>query len=345
MLSISLLKSSSLWIGSFGIVDAAEMIGDAARRHRVELRLHGGVGRRRDHGEFLAEAQGVGHADLPIGIESGAADHSAAAAGGYSLLSGIGPRRIAPAGEVCNVQVARIVDGRHDGGARAARRAGAEPRAGLPDGEAKVLVEGLCTMCHQTNMITASMGYTPRRLEGTDRHDARPVGQRGHAGQAHRLSRDAFPAEHPPRADAGVRARADFAEGMGDAAARPALARSGAGGGRLDLVRRAVRQPDGQHQSGDRRDQGIRAAGQRQAAHRRARCQGQHLVHRQHQRLARLSRSEDRQDHGLQDARPQGEGPAHAGLRQERASAGSRCRTATWSGASIRRAATSSSSP
>ena len=24
----------------------------------------------------------------------------------------------------------------------------------LPEGEAKVLVEGLCTMCHQTNMIT-----------------------------------------------------------------------------------------------------------------------------------------------------------------------------------------------
>jgi cytochrome c5 len=30
----------------------------------------------------------------------------------------------------------------------------------LPEGEAKVLVEGLCTMCHQTNMITASLGYT-----------------------------------------------------------------------------------------------------------------------------------------------------------------------------------------
>lgn len=30
----------------------------------------------------------------------------------------------------------------------------------LPEGEAKVLVEGLCTLCHQTNMITASMGYT-----------------------------------------------------------------------------------------------------------------------------------------------------------------------------------------
>ena len=33
-------------------------------------------------------------------------------------------------------------------------------RPALPEGEAKVLVEGLCTLCHQTNMITASMGYT-----------------------------------------------------------------------------------------------------------------------------------------------------------------------------------------
>jgi virginiamycin B lyase len=40
----------------------------------------------------------------------------------------------------------------------------------LPEGEAKVLVEGLCTMCHQTNMITASMGYTRdgwKELTGT----------------------------------------------------------------------------------------------------------------------------------------------------------------------------------
>jgi virginiamycin B lyase len=30
----------------------------------------------------------------------------------------------------------------------------------MPDGEAKVLVESLCTLCHRTNMITASLGYT-----------------------------------------------------------------------------------------------------------------------------------------------------------------------------------------
>ena len=40
----------------------------------------------------------------------------------------------------------------------------------LPEGEAKVLVEGLCTMCHQTNTITASLGYTRdgwKELTGT----------------------------------------------------------------------------------------------------------------------------------------------------------------------------------
>src|SRR6516165_3621638 len=40
-----------------GDVDAAEVIGDAAWPHGFELRLHGGVGRGRDHAEFLAEAR------------------------------------------------------------------------------------------------------------------------------------------------------------------------------------------------------------------------------------------------------------------------------------------------
>ncbi len=30
----------------------------------------------------------------------------------------------------------------------------------MPDGEGKLLVEGLCVSCHHTNLITASMGYT-----------------------------------------------------------------------------------------------------------------------------------------------------------------------------------------
>ena len=31
---------------------------------------------------------------------------------------------------------------------------------GLPEGQAKQLVEGVCTGCHQTNQITRSSGYT-----------------------------------------------------------------------------------------------------------------------------------------------------------------------------------------
>ena len=49
-------------------VDAAEMIGDAARPHGVELRLHGGVGRRRDDAEFPAESKGVCHEMLLQGL-------------------------------------------------------------------------------------------------------------------------------------------------------------------------------------------------------------------------------------------------------------------------------------
>ena len=34
------------------------------------------------------------------------------------------------------------------------------PRPALPDGPGKQLVDGVCTGCHQTNMITQSSGYT-----------------------------------------------------------------------------------------------------------------------------------------------------------------------------------------
>src|SRR5262249_60282173 len=44
-----------------GDMDAAEVIGNAAWPHGFELRLYGGVGRRCDDAEFLAEAEGVGH--------------------------------------------------------------------------------------------------------------------------------------------------------------------------------------------------------------------------------------------------------------------------------------------
>ncbi len=32
--------------------------------------------------------------------------------------------------------------------------------SGLPDGDGKELVEGVCTTCHQTSQITRSSGYT-----------------------------------------------------------------------------------------------------------------------------------------------------------------------------------------
>ena len=113
----------------------------------------------------------------------------------------------------------------------------------------------------------------------------------------------------------------------------------------IDLVGRTVRQHDRPPRSGDRRDEGVPASGQRLSSHRRDRCQGQRLVHRQQERHGRLSSiRRPSKITVFQDARPECEGPAYAGVRSQGHRAGSRCRTATWSAASIRRAATSSSS-
>ena len=187
----------------------------------------------------------------------------------------------------------------------------------LPDGAGKQLVESLCTGCHQTNMITAQLRLYPRGLEGTRQHDDRYLRRCGGPGDNHRLSGNPFPAEHPQcrQADAGY--RAGFVQGMEDTDPRSALARSGAGGRRDHLVGRTMGQPDRADQSGDRRDEGIPAAGQRHAAHRDARRQGQHLVHRQRERDGRLSRSDHRQDHRIQDARSRREGSAYADLRPQ----------------------------
>jgi hypothetical protein len=52
--------------GIVGDVDAAEMVGYAARAHGLEFRLHGSVGRGRNDGELLAKTEGVSHgATLP----------------------------------------------------------------------------------------------------------------------------------------------------------------------------------------------------------------------------------------------------------------------------------------
>ncbi len=214
----------------------------------------------------------------------------------------------------------------------------------LPEGEGKLLADGICVTCHRHNMITNSMGYTQ---EGWKELIGTMIDMSANTDMRDKLT--AYLAQHfPPntrRAPKLVSGPvADHLEGMGEPAARAALARSDGRSRRAHLVGRPVRQCDGPSRPKDRRDEGIHTASQCLPAHRRARCQGQRLVHGQQERHGRLHRSQERADQGLQDARPEREGPAHAGVRQARASPGSRCRTATWWGVSIRRAATSSSS-
>ena len=143
----------------------------------------------------------------------------------------------------------------------AAQAQGQQPA--MPEGEGKLLVDGLCVTCHRTNMITNSLGYTRegwKELIGTMIDLSANPDMRD---KLTALPRAAFPAEHRARAHAGVRPRADHVEGMGEPAARPALARSDAGARRIDLVGRAIRQRDRPARSEDRRDEGISAAGQR----------------------------------------------------------------------------------
>ena len=49
-----------------GNVDAADVIGDARRPHRIGLRLHDRVGRRNDHAELEAIAEAIGHVLSPF---------------------------------------------------------------------------------------------------------------------------------------------------------------------------------------------------------------------------------------------------------------------------------------
>ena len=187
----------------------------------------------------------------------------------------------------------------------------------LPDGAGKEVVEAVCTACHETNQITRSSGYTEdgwRELIGTM---VDLSGQPG-AGRDRPVPRDAFPAERAPGAEADAGRGRDRVQGMDGADARPALARSGRGGGRLDLVGRAVGQPDRPDRSHDRRDDRVPAAGGGDAAHRDARCRRQRLVHGQQERDDRHARPGHREDHRVQNARSGGEGPAHRGLRCRR---------------------------
>ena len=133
----------------------------------------------------------------------------------------------------------------------------------LPDDgtQGKLLAENLCTMCHRTNLITGSSGYTQdgwKALMGTmlDLSGA-PVETATH----HRISRQALPAQHrrTPKLVPGPNEIA-FTEWVMPTT-RPAHARPDAGRRRHDLVGRAVRQPDRALRSQDRREAGISAAG------------------------------------------------------------------------------------
>src|ERR1700754_397648 len=41
-----------------------------------------------------------------------------------------------------------------------AAHAQSQPRPALPEGAGKSIAEGVCTLCHQTNMITGALGYS-----------------------------------------------------------------------------------------------------------------------------------------------------------------------------------------
>ena len=144
-----------------------------------------------------------------------------------------------------NAQVAqRSFDRRHGSCVLAARRPGAGPAARHAGRRGQAAGRGPLRDVPPHQHDHRQLGLHARRLERADRHDDRHVGQPRHAGQADRIPRDAFPAEHPPRSHAGVRPGADHMEGMGEPAARAAVARSDGGARRIDLVGRTVRQRD-----------------------------------------------------------------------------------------------------
>ena len=96
----------------------------------------------------------------------------------------------------------------------------------LPDGAGKQLVESLCTACHRTNMITASMGYTRdgwKELIGT------MIDLSANEDMRDKLSRTTSRRSFPPNTTRARQARsgpgADVVQGMGDAA-RSASARA-----------------------------------------------------------------------------------------------------------------------
>ena len=105
----------------------------------------------------------------------------------------------------------------------AAQAQGQQPA--LPEGAGKQLVEGVCTGCHQTNMITQSSGYTRegwKELTGTMINLSVVPEQQAAITD---ISRRALSAEiQPARRQARARPLRDHLQGMADADARSALA-------------------------------------------------------------------------------------------------------------------------
>ena len=140
------------------------------------------------------------------------------------------------------------------------------------------------------------------------------------------------------------RARQRQIQGLGDADAGLAPARSAGDARRHDLVVRPVRQPARPAQSEDRRDEGVSDPGAGRSARPDQRQGRQHLVRGQLGRPHRQARSEDRRVDALRDARSEGEGPAHAAVRQERHPLVQRAERRLHGPARSRRPATSSCS-
>ena len=115
----------------------------------------------------------------------------------------------------------------------------------LPEGDGKELVETVCTLCHQTNMITQSSGYT---REGWKELISTMIDLSGMPDSRPR-SPDIWPSIFAPKYNKRAAKLVPgplqiVVQGMGHADARPALARSDPGGRRIDLVGRPVRQSD-----------------------------------------------------------------------------------------------------
>ena len=159
------------------------------------------------------------------------------------------------------------------------------------------------------------------RLGDRDANDDQPG--RKHTGRSapdiYGVLKQELSGKGQARRRGGGRTNEGFGAGVDGAHAGVATTRSVGGGRRVALVHR----PDGQRarQAGpeDRPVQGIPAQDAALRPARTRRGQGrQHLVHGEHRRAGRQTRSENRRGHRISDARSGSQGPAHADFRFKR---------------------------